>query len=74
MARDMTKEAFRQKCEDYGFVPQGFLGYYSLASPCDNHHVSVLNAGPSRRERLAYLIAQQQRAEKEVARATGDLR
>ncbi len=56
MARDLTKTQFDAKCKKLGFAPQGFLGYHRLAS--SSVHVSVENAGPRRRARLAYLIQQ----------------
>lgn len=60
MQRDMSKAQFDKECKRYGFKPTGFLGYYSL--PNTPTHVSVLNAGPRRRSRLAYLIREHEKA------------
>lgn len=60
MPRDMTKAKFRKECERYGFVPQGFLGYYKLGDT--DSHVSIENAGTRRRDQLAYLIREHQKA------------
>lgn len=69
---DMTQARFDDACRRWGFTPKGFLGYYSL--PC-GVEVSVLNAGPNRRARLAYLIAEEQKQAKRNAerraKATG---
>jgi hypothetical protein len=60
MARDMTKAQFEAACKRRGFGAEGFLGYYLL--PC-GVGVSVLNAGPTYRAQLAYLIAEQAKHE-----------
>ena len=55
MSKDMTKAQFDKKAREFGFKPEGFMGYYALPvepAVC----VSVLNAGDSRRARLAYLL------------------
>ena len=56
MSRDITESQFDAKCRKLGFVPQGFRGYYRLASA--DVLVSINNAGSRRRTQLAYLIAQ----------------
>ncbi len=53
MARDMTKKQFDEACEKHGFKREGFLGYYKVT---DTLSASILNAGPRRRDQLAYLI------------------
>lgn len=60
MPRDISREAFSRKCEQYGFKPTGFLGYYAL--PC-GVNVSILNAGSgaSNRIKLAFLISENER-------------
>ena len=54
----MSQKQFDERCKKHGFVPEGFLGYYRIDKAGTS--VSVLNAGPMRRQKLAYLI---QRAE-----------
>ena len=54
-SRDMSKAEFDRACAKYGFKSRGFLGYYSIGG---GREVSVLNAGPRRRDQLAYLIQQ----------------
>jgi hypothetical protein len=68
--RDMTKAAFDAACERRGFQPQGFMGYYSLGGDTVAL-VSVLNAGPRRRDRLAYLIAKKRELEARRSKAVG---
>ena len=52
--RDLTMPQFAAACERAGFRPEGFMGYYRLPVPTHTC-VSVLNAGPRRRDQLAYL-------------------
>ena len=52
--RDLTKAAFNAALKRRGFVPVGPFGYVTLAET--GCHASIRNAGPSRREQLAYLI------------------
>ncbi len=69
--RDMTTRQFVAACERRGFGAIGYMGYTPLAPPCDNTHVSVHNAGSCRlRAILAYLIAEQAKAEKKIDAAT----
>jgi hypothetical protein len=56
--RDMTKAQFQAACKKHGFVKEPFMGYYRLPSGTS---VSIWNAGPSRREQLAYLIQQNEK-------------
>jgi hypothetical protein len=56
MARDLNAGEYRRRLLAYGFKPQGFLGYWSLPAPQGNIQVSDLNAGPSYRAKLAYLL------------------
>lgn len=58
--KDISKAKFRKECERYGFKPTRVWGYYAL--PDVPVQVSVFNAGPSRREQLAYLIREHQKA------------
>ena len=62
---DISQKAFDSACRMRGFVPQNFLGYYRLPSGV---HVSVRNAGPRRRDQLAYLIAEDRKRELENER------
>ncbi len=59
--RDMTQAEFDRACERYGFE-RGMLGYYHLADTPVS--VCVLNAGLRRRDRLAYLIREYEKAKK----------
>ncbi len=52
-SRDMTKAQFRNACRRRNFIPQGVMGYYNVGG---DRLVSVWNAGPRLRDRLAYLI------------------
>lgn len=54
MPRDMSWAEFRAAYERAGFVSTGFMGYYRLPN-APHVSVSVLNAGPKLRARLAYL-------------------
>ena len=68
MARkDMTGAQFTDACKRRGFVPTGFGGYYRLGDTGTS--VSVLNAGPTCREQLAYLIARHDLAAERKAKA-----
>ena len=60
----MSQAAFARECEKRGFRGHGVLGYYDVGH---NTSVSILNAGPRRRDRLAYLIKQSHVA---IAKAT----
>ncbi len=62
--RDLTQAAFNAAMKRRGFVPWTLSphGYVKLAET--NCSVSLRNAGPTRREQLAYLI--QQHAEEVV--------
>lgn len=61
--RDMSKKEFGAACERRGFEPEGVMGYYRLNLPGRHHCVSVYNAGDRRRDQLAYLIREQEKAE-----------
>ncbi len=55
MRRDLTEREFKAKLRQYGFgMVEPPLGYVKLAS--GPTHVSVWNAGPTRRQQLAYLL------------------
>lgn len=66
IARDMTQAQFAEACERYGFKPEGFMGYYRLPGP---YHIciSVWNAGKRRRDWLAYLIRESEKAQRRHA-------
>lgn len=66
--RDLTLAQFAAACERGGFRPEGFFGYYILPVP-GQVAVSILNAGPTRREQLAYLHAEQRRWEQRSGKA-----
>lgn len=55
MKRDLTQKQFEYRATKLGFKKGGWLGYWSLVSD-PSIHVSVWNAGPRRRDQLAYLI------------------
>jgi len=61
----MTEKQYRQALEKHGFR-QAALGYVEL--PGVGVHVWAPNAGPRRRARLAYLLAELNRAESEAAK------
>ena len=69
--RDMTQRQYKDALAKHGFVSEGFTGYYRL--PVEGHHAatSVLNAGPSRRARLAYLLEQLAKYERQLAKEAG---
>jgi hypothetical protein len=63
--RDLTDAQFDAECTKRGFTSRGgFLGYYTL--PGTPTMVSTLNAGPTRRNQLVYLIREHRRLTKEV--------
>lgn len=53
--RDLTKAQFLAACEREGFTPNPFMGYFDLGIPGHTVSSSVWNAGPRRRDQLAYL-------------------
>jgi len=65
MMRDMTKKQFMQALERHGMKFEGFLGYVNLGVPGKHVAVSVHNAGPKLRDKLAYLLQQRERVEAE---------
>lgn len=66
--RDLTEAQFRAACEREGFRPQPFMGYFDLGIPGHKYHSSVWNAGPRRRDMLAYLRSARKTAESTLAR------
>lgn len=56
MPRDISAEQLDRELQKRGFKPRGFCGYYLLPEPFLNTSVSILNAGPRRRDQLAYMI------------------
>lgn len=65
MARDMTKAQFDAATKRHGFRHDGFMGYYQLPLEGQTVMVSVLNAGSNRRARLAYLLSELKKRQKE---------
>ena len=59
--RDMTERQYKDALQRHGFSSEGFMGYYKLGTT--GTRVSVLNAGPSRRSKLAYLLAEYEKAQ-----------
>ena len=61
--RDMSATAFLAALRRHGMVLIGFLGYVGIAGEPNpqRHCVSFLNAGPTRRARLAYLLAEKEK-------------
>jgi hypothetical protein len=60
MARDMTQKQFDEACQRHGFEPRGFMGYYRITKRVS---VSIRNAGPKRRDQLAYLLRMREEEE-----------
>jgi len=60
MTRDLTQAQFIAACRRYGFEPQLF-GYYKLGETPVCVHAP--NAGPRRRDQLAYLLAEYEKAQ-----------
>ena len=60
--RDMSERQFRDAAAKSGFTPDT-LGYWRLAPPHNNVSVYRFNAGDRRRSQLAYLLAEQKKAE-----------
>jgi len=59
--RDMSVAQFVEALLSHGMKSQGFMGYVDLGIPGRTVCVSYLNAGENRRDRLAYLIREQER-------------
>lgn len=64
--RDLTKTQLMAKLVNLGFKPSGFFGYCQLPQPCEHISVCSLNAGPSHRAQLAYLVREFERAKSEL--------
>lgn len=60
-ARDLTKAQFDAACERRGFKRE-FMGYFNVGYGLS---VYARNAGDRRREQLAYLIRESEKAAKE---------
>jgi len=58
MKRDLTQEWYETKLREAGIGPCEFMGYRNVGNGV---HVSELNGGSRRRDRLAYLLAEQKR-------------
>jgi hypothetical protein len=59
MTRDLTERQFNAACARHGFKSRHFMGYYEVGNGLET---SVLNAGNRRRDQLAYLIQQSEKA------------
>lgn len=66
IARDMSETQFAEACARYGFIREGFMGYYRLPGP-GHTCVSVWNAGERRRDQLAYLIRENEKCQRNYA-------
>jgi hypothetical protein len=64
--RDMSKQQYLDALARNGFTSEGFMGYYDLGIPNQKIAVSVINAGASRRARLAYLLRERDKHLKEL--------
>lgn len=62
MKRDLSEQQFLDAAKKRGFAPSA-MGYWRLAPPCGNTSVYRFNAGDRRRDQLAYLVREQQKAE-----------
>jgi hypothetical protein len=59
-ARDLTQKQFDSACSRHGFKPVGFFSYYDVGNGVE---VCSLNAGRRRRDKLAYLIRESEKAQ-----------
>lgn len=64
----MSQREFDAECKKRGFEPFtcGLLGYYHMTVKGRQVGASIFNAGPRRRDQLAYLIKVQRDFEKEL--------
>ena len=58
---DISIPQFNAACAREGFTTEGILGYFDLGIPGRRIHVSIFNAGPRRRDQLAYLMRERDR-------------
>lgn len=64
--RDMSEREFTRKMEALGFERGYFMGYWRLPLGPDRHvSVSCWNAGPRWRDRLAFMLRELERYQKE---------
>lgn len=70
MVRDLSHAQLMARIKKQGWTPTGFLGYVEMPLPGGGRaSVSRLNAGPRRRDQLAYLMAEYRRLVKEAETA-----
>lgn len=50
--RDMSQREYEKRLAAHGFTTDGFMGYWRK----NGISISELNAGPRRRDRLAYIL------------------
>jgi hypothetical protein len=72
--RDMSEKQFLAALANHGMHLEGFMGYVRLNVPSQYICVSMFNAGPKLRQKLAYLLREQDRhiAEAEAMRQSKD--
>jgi len=68
--RDISEAQARKILEGHGFTWCAFLGYWNLPKPFESGMVSWLNAGENNRARVAYMLAQLDRREREATQAS----
>jgi len=64
LARDTSQSEYERRLAAHGFVTEAFWGYWRKG----NISISELNAGPRRRDRLAYILKQYDRMVRNDAR------
>ena len=64
MERDMSVAQFQTAASKLGFKPAGFFGYWRLPPPFNKILICKGNGGERRRDQLAYLLHELDRAEK----------
>ena len=66
--RDLSLDQYHYRMSKYGFTTDGFMGYWTL--PGTTRHVSDLNAGDNRRDKIRYMLKM---LRKEQARRDGEM-
>lgn len=61
-SRDLTSGQFKASLARHGMTLQGFMGYVDMGLPNHRLHVSGWNGGERRRDQLAYLLRERDRA------------
>ncbi len=63
MTKDMTQREFDKATAKHGLRGEGIMGYYAFDLPGGGQCcISKLNAGDNRREQLAYLLREKDKA------------